>query len=194
MRTAETLRATKETKIKASVNIDGKGNYDIKTPFKFFNHMLEQFAYHSSFDISVNAESIDSDSHHLVEDVAIVLGSLIKEALKDKKGIKRYGQVILPMDEALVLSVVDISNRPYSKVDVDLNDEKTSDFETVLLAHFFASLSQNLGATIHIKKLDGTDTHHIIEASFKSFARAIKQAVEIDSCKSDEVPSTKGVL
>lgn len=194
MRVAEKTRETKETKITAKINLDGPGKYDIKTPFVFFNHMLEQFSYHSSVDITLNAESKDKDSHHLVEDVAIVLGELFKIALNDKKGIKRYGQFILPMDEALVLSVVDISGRPFCKVDVDVADEKTSDFETVLLAHFFSSFAQNLGASLHIKKLDGTDTHHIIEASFKSIGRALKQAIEIDPNKCEEIPSTKGLL
>jgi len=194
MREAQKTRETKETKIEAKINLDGKGNYDIKTPFQFFNHMLEQFSYHSSIDIDLVAESKDGDSHHLVEDVAIVLGELVKTALDDKKGIRRYGEFILPMDEALVLSVIDISGRPYSKIDVEVQDEKTSDFETVLLAHFFSSFAQNLGASLHIKKLDGTDTHHIIEASFKSSARAIKQAIEIDPNKIGEIPSTKGLL
>ncbi len=194
MRTGEKIRETKETKISAKINLDGLGNYNIKTPFAFFNHMLEQFSYHSSIDIELDAQSLDGDSHHLVEDVAIVLGSLVKTALADKKGIRRYGQFILPMDEALILSVIDISGRPFSKVDVDVNDEKTADFETVLLAHFFSSFAQNLGASLHIRKLDGVDTHHIIEASFKSSARALKQAIEIDPAKCEEIPSTKGLL
>lgn len=194
MRTSEKIRETKETKISAKINLDGSGKYNIKTPFVFFNHMLEQFSYHASIDIDLMAESKDSDSHHLVEDVAIVLGELVKVALQDKKGIKRYGQFILPMDEALILSVIDISGRPYCKVNVDVKDERTSDFETVLLSHFFSSFAQNLGASIHIKMLEGIDTHHIIEASFKSCARAIKEAIEIDPQKSGEIPSTKGLL
>ena len=187
----EILRETKETKIKMELNLRGQGNYEIETPFKFFNHMLEQLAYHAKFDLKINATSLDGDSHHLIEDCAITLGGLIKESLGDKKGIKRYSSVILPMDEALVLVALDISNRPYCKVDVDLKDEMTGDFETVLLAHFFNSLSQNAGFTLHIKMLDGYDTHHIIEAAFKGVGRAIKDAIQVID---DEIPSTKGIL
>ena len=194
MRVNKKERKTKETEITLNLNLDGKGTYKISTGLNFLNHMLEQFAYHSGFDVELSAKSLDSDSHHITEDIAITLGLGIKEALGDKKGIKRYSSIILPMDEALILSSIDISGRPYCKVDVDLADEKVSDFETVLLAHFFNSLAQNIGMSLHIKKLDGSDTHHIIEAAFKATARAIKNAVQIDSSKKDEIPSTKGLL
>lgn len=194
MRICNKTRKTKETDINLNINIDGKGNYSISTGYNFLNHMLEQFSYHSGIDIDLSAKSLDCDSHHVVEDIAITLGSAIKEAIGDKKGIKRYAHIILPMDEALILSAIDISGRPFCRVNVDIEDEKVSDFETVLLAHFFNSLSQNIGMSLHIRKLDGFDTHHIIEASFKATARALKEALRIDPLKKDEIPSTKGLL
>lgn len=192
MRKSLITRKTKETDIFVELNVDGTGNYEINSDLKFFKHMLEQFAYHSNFDLKVNAFSLDGDSHHLVEDVAIAIGSTLKEALCDKKGIQRYGQFILPMDEALVMSVVDVSGRGYAKITAEINTEIVSDFPVVLLSHFFNSLAQNAQISIHIKELDGTDPHHIIEAVFKSFAKALKQAVSLG--ESTEVPSTKGVL
>ncbi len=194
MRQSAKLRETKETKINVNLNIDGNGNYKINTGIKFFDHMLEQLAHHAGFDLEIEVISHDKDNHHVVEDVAITLGQAFLEALGDKKGITRYGEKILPMDEALVLSVVDISGRVFSKTDVVVKDEKTSDFETVILPHFFASFAQAALMTIHIKMLDGYDTHHIIEAVFKSFARALRIAVSYDKNSKDKVPSTKGVL
>jgi imidazoleglycerol-phosphate dehydratase len=194
MRKISKTRETKETKIGLTIKLDGKGEYQISTGVNFINHMLEQFAYHSGFDVALDVKSLDNDSHHLIEDVAITMGSAIKEALSDKKGINRYAKEILPMDEALIMSVIDISGRPFCKVDIDLKDEKTSDFETVLLAHFFNSLAQNIGMSLHIKLLEGYDTHHIIEAAFKATARALKDAVKINPEKINEIPSTKGIL
>ncbi len=194
MRKSSNTRKTNETEIFIELNLDGKGERQISTGIKFFNHMLEQFAAHSLIDLKIDAKSLDGDPHHLVEDVAITLGLLLKEALGDKKGIKRYGSFLLPMDEALVLSVIDLSNRAFCKLDAVFDQEKTSDFEVVLIAHFFYSLAQNLGATVHIKVLDGADVHHIIEAIFKSFARALRMACEIDEKNSDNIPSTKGTL
>lgn len=194
MRQSVKVRKTAETEISVNLNIDGTGISKINTGIKFFDHMLEQLAHHASFDIEIDVISHDKDNHHIVEDVAITLGSALNEALADKKGINRYGEKILPMDEALILSVVDISGRIFSKVDVTVKDEKTSDFETVILPHFFSSLAQAALMTIHIKMLDGFDTHHIIEAVFKSFARALKTAVSIDEKIKDKIPSTKGVL
>ncbi len=194
MRQSAEERKTSETEIKVNLNIDGEGKKNINTGIKFFDHMLEQLAHHACFDLEINVISHDKDNHHIVEDVALTLGTALKNALGDKKGIKRYGEKTLPMDEALVMSVVDISGRVFSKTDVNVKDEKTSDFETVLLAHFFSSFAQAALMTIHIRMLDGTDTHHIIEASFKSFARALKEAVTIDENIKDVVPSTKGVL
>lgn len=187
-------RKTKETEIAVNINLDGHGQHNIKTDFKFFSHMLEQLAAHSKFDIEINAISKDGDSHHLTEDVAITLGEAILEALDDKKGIARYGFECLPMDDALVRCVLDLSGRTFVRVNVSLKDERTSDFETVLLAHFFRSFAQSSKSTIHIDMLAGEDTHHIIECTFKSFARALGKAVEINEKFKDEIPSTKGVL
>ena len=194
MRECAKTRKTAETEINVNINLDGTGEYKINTGIKFFDHMLEQFAHHSGFNLEINVVSHDKDNHHVVEDVAITLGSALKDALGDKKGIKRYGETILPMDEALVLSVVDISGRVFSKVTAELRDEKTSDFETVILPHFFSSVAQASQMTIHIRMLDGYDTHHIIEAIFKSFARALKTAVSIDEKNSNKIPSTKGII
>ncbi len=194
MRQSVKERKTAETEISVKLNLDGNGEYKIDTGILFFDHMLEQFAHHANFDLEIKAISVDKDKHHVVEDVAITLGTAIKDALGDKKGIKRYGEKILPMDEALVLSVVDISGRVFSKVTADIRDEKTSDFETVILPHFFSSFAQSALMTIHIKMLDGYDTHHIIEAIFKSFARALREAVSFDDNNINKIPSTKGII
>jgi len=194
MRIIEKTRETKETKIELTLNLDGSGKYNIITGIKFFDHMLEQLACHSGFDLDIKAASLDTDSHHLVEDVALTLGDAIRSALGDKKGINRYATVILPMDEALCLAAIDLSGRAFCKTDVDLKDERTSDFETVLLAHFFGSIAQSSLMTLHLKKLEGTDTHHIIEAAFKAFARALGQACSVNKDKANEIPSTKGLL
>lgn len=194
MRTSKKNRKTLETEVKVELNLDGTGKRDISTPIKFFTHMLEQFAAHGGFDLNIDVKSHDKDNHHVVEDVALTLGEAFRDALADKKGITRYGSFILPMDEALSLAVVDLSGRAFSKVDVSIKDEKTSDFETVLLPHFFNSFAQASLSTIHIKMLDGTDTHHIIEAVFKSFARALNIACSINEKNKDVIPSTKGLL
>ncbi len=194
MRISKKVRKTLETEITVELNIDGTGKREINTPIKFFTHMLEQVAAHGGFDLKIDVKSHDLDNHHVVEDVAITLGEAFKEALGDKMGITRYGSFILPMDEALSLAVIDLSGRTFSKITADIKDEKTSDFETVLLPHFFGSFAQASLSTIHIKMLDGTDTHHIIEAIFKSFARALKIACSIDESKKDIIPSTKGLL
>lgn len=194
MRQSKKERKTFETEVKIELNLDGTGQREIKTPIKFFTHMLEQFAAHGSFDLKIEVKSHDLDNHHVVEDVALTLGDAFKEALGDKKGINRYGSFILPMDESLCLSAVDLSGRAFSKTSIEMKDEKTSDFETVLLPHFFNSFTQASLSTLHIKLLDGSDTHHIIEAAFKSFARALNIACSIDEKKKDIVPSTKGIL
>lgn len=194
MRIVKKERTTKETLINVEINLDGTGKYDISTDLKFFKHMLEQFSAHSGYDVTINAKSLDGDTHHLVEDTAITLGEAILEALGDKKGIKRYGMQYLPMDDALVRCVLDFSGRVFCKINVPLKDEKTADFETRLLSHFFKSFAQSSKSTIHIDMLDGEDTHHIIEAVFKSFARASAQATEIDEKNQDKVMSTKGLL
>ena len=194
MRASLKERKTLETEVKIELNLDGTGKREINTPIKFFTHMLEQFAAHGSFDLKIDVQSHDKDNHHVIEDVALTLGEAFKEALSDKMGITRYGSFILPMDEALSLAVVDLSGRAFSRVDVEIKDERTSDFETVLLPHFFNSFAQASLSTIHIKMLDGSDTHHIIEAVFKSFARALNIACSIDENKKNIIPSTKGLL
>ena len=192
MRTANIVRKTSETDVTVELNLDGNGDYNIETDFLFFKHMLEQLACHSGFDLKVSAKSLDGDEHHLVEDVAITLGKAISDALSNKTGIKRYGQQLLPMDEALILCAVDVSGRVYANVDVNITEEKISDFSAIMLPHFFNSFVQNSGITIHIKQLYGKDSHHIAEAVFKSFARALSEAVMQNSCT--KIPSTKGVL
>ena len=187
-------RNTKETQISLTFNPKGSGKYNISTGIKFFDHMLEQLTYHGNFDLDLKVNSIDKDNHHVIEDVGIALGSAFYESLDDKKGIKRYSFFILPMDEALVLCAVDVSGRAFSKTVFDIKDEKTSDFETILLPHFYHSFAQNAVITLHIKQLDGIDTHHIIECSFKAFARALKDAIDTDGARADEIPSTKGIL
>lgn len=191
MRIAEQKRTTKETDIELKINLDGKGEYKINTPNTFFNHMMEAFCCHSGIDMELNAKSLDNNMHHLVEDCAIVTGLAVKVALQDKIGIKRYSHIILPMDDALILCALDISNRPYFKLDMTIEQEKTQDFETVLFYHFMYSFSMNLGLCLHIKKLDGFDPHHIIEAGFKALAKALREAITIVDTK---ILSSKGSL
>lgn len=192
MRMAQLERKTNETEVFVQLNIDGNGKSDINLDYKFFKHMLEQFSCHSGIDLSIKATSLDGDEHHLVEDVAIALGSALNKTFSDKLGINRYGNMILPMDDALVLSSVDLSGRPFSKISVNISDEKISDFTTSLLPHFFKSLALNSNMTIHIKQLDGDDPHHIVEAVFKSYAKALKQAISKNG--NSDIPSTKGIL
>jgi len=194
MRKAVYERKTLETEVTVSLNLDGFGTKKISTGIRFFDHMLEQLAAHGHFDLEILVESHDKDTHHVVEDVAITLGEAFKQALNDKKGICRYGKMLLPMDESLVLVAVDLSGRPYSNIDVEINEERVSDFETVLLKHFFNSFAVASLSTIHITLLYGEDTHHKIEAVFKSFARALSEAISMDEKNKDSVPSTKGVL
>ncbi len=185
------VRNTNETEISLELGLRKEGNSKIDTPNLFFNHMMKEFSLHGNFDITLSAKSLDSNMHHLIEDCAIVLGCAFKEQLGDKKGIKRYASFILPMDDALIMAALDISNRPYFKLDCSLKDEKTADFETVLFYHFFNTFAMNMGLCLHIKVLDGFDTHHIIEASFKAVARCLKEAIKIEG---DRLPSTKGQL
>ncbi len=194
MRTSKIERNTLETQIKLDLNIDGSGKKNIICDIPFFKHMLEQFAAHGYFDIDLEVKSLDGDIHHSVEDVAIVLGQAFKEALGDKKGINRYGNAFIPMDEALVMSAIDLSGRTFCNTDLNIEEEKTGDFDTILVKHFFSSFAANSLSTIHMKKAYGEDTHHIIEAAFKSFARALKTACEIDEAHKDVMPSTKGIL
>ncbi|MCQ2476097.1 MAG: imidazoleglycerol-phosphate dehydratase HisB [Clostridia bacterium] len=195
MRTAEIKRNTAETQIELSLNIDGKGKSEINTGCGFLDHMLTLFAKHGRFDLNVKCTGdTDVDYHHTVEDIGIALGSAFSTALGDKKGIVRYGNMILPMDEALILSAVDISGRAYLGYDLGALAEKVGDFDTELVEEFWFGFVRNAGVTLHIKKLDGANTHHIIEGAFKSAARSFKAAAEIDGEFADEIPSTKGVL
>lgn len=194
MRISTIERKTLETEIKVSVNLDGTGSHKINTDNKFFTHMLTQLAAHGLFDLEIEAKSLDGDSHHLIEDVAIALGQTFLKAFDDKKGITRYGDAIIPMDEALTLTAIDISGRPSSNLDFDFNEEKVSDFETVLVKHFFSSFALEARITLHIKLLYGVDVHHKIESIFKSFARALSKAVAFDEKRQGQTPSTKGVL
>ena len=195
MRTAEIVRNTGETQIKLSINLDGNGEYTVNTGCGFLNHMLELFARHGGFDLQVECSGdIDVDFHHTVEDVGIVLGSALKHALGDCRGIVRYGSFLLPMDESLVLCALDISGRDCLVYGLNIPAQKVGDFDTELCEEFFTALCRSAGITLHLKQLDGKNSHHIIEAAFKGFARALKAAVSIDSANADRIPSTKGVL
>jgi len=193
-RSATYERKTLETEVKVNLEIDGTGQKNISTGIRFFDHMLEQLAAHGHFDLDIKVVTHDKDTHHVVEDVAITLGEAFKQALGDKKGIKRYGKMLLPMDESLALVAVDLSGRPYSNVDAKINEQTVSDFDTILLKHFFNSLAVASLSTIHINLMYGEDTHHKIEAIFKSFARALSEACTIDVLHKDVMPSTKGIL
>lgn len=194
MREATFERKTLETQINVRVNLDGKGERSINTGIKFFNHMLEQFAAHGRFDIDLTVNSLDGDPHHVVEDVALALGTVFKEALGNKKGINRYADITLPMDESLALVAVDLSGRSAFVYDVEIQQEKVSEFETILFKHFFKSFADSVLMALHIKLIHGEDSHHKIEAVFKAFARAMRKAVAIDYEFMNETPSTKGVL
>lgn len=195
MRTAEIIRKTAETDISLKLNIDGKGNSTVSTGCGFLDHMLTLFAKHGRFDLEIICKGdIQVDFHHTAEDIGIVLGKAFREALGDKKGIIRYGSMILPMDEALILSAVDFSGRSCLGYDLQIPTEKVGAFDTELVEEFFLGFVRNAELTLHIKQMAGTNSHHIIEGAFKSVARSIKQAVKIDPDFADEIMSTKGVL
>ena len=195
MRTAEIVRKTAETDIKLSLNIDGVGKSNIDTSCPFLDHMLTLFAKHGRFDLEVKCiGDIDVDYHHTTEDIGIVLGSAFKEALGDKKGITRYGDTTLPMDESLILTAVDISGRGGCYYEVEMPTEKVGDFDTELNKEFWDAFAYNSGITTHMVKFAGLNSHHIIEGCFKSLARTLRVAVSIDKDARDEIPSTKGVI
>lgn len=195
MRSAEINRTTAETDICLTLNIDGDGVSKIDTGCGFLNHMLTLFARHGNFDLTVNCKGdIDVDYHHTAEDIGICLGTAFKNSLDDMKGIMRYASTILPMDESLILSAVDISGRSFLAYTADIPTEKVGDFDTELVREFFEAFVRNAGITLHIKQLDGYNSHHIIEGMFKSVARSMKTAVSIDEKNKDKIPSTKGVL
>ena len=195
MRTAEIIRTTKETDIKLELNLDGKGNSVIDTGCGFLDHMLTLFARHGRFDLNVTCKGdTDVDYHHTVEDIGIALGEAFSSALGEKRGIVRYGSCILPMDETLILSAVDISGRCHLAYGLQIPTSQVGDFDTELVSEFFYGFVRKAAITLHIKQLDGTNSHHIIEGTFKSVARTLKEAVSIDKAFADEIPSTKGVL
>ena len=195
MRTAEIVRKTAETDIKLILNIDGVGKSNIDTSCPFLDHMLTLFAKHGRFDLEVKCiGDIDVDYHHTTEDIGIVLGSAFKEALGDKKGITRYGDTTLPMDESLILTAVDISGRGGCYYEVEMPTEKVGDFDTELNHEFWSAFAYNSGITTHMVKFAGENSHHIIEGCFKSIARTLRTAVAIDKAFADDIPSTKGVI
>lgn len=193
-RFVEVLRTTSETKIELKLNIDGCGSSNLDTGIGFFDHMLHGFARHGFFDLDVKVQGdLDVDSHHTIEDTGIVLGTAIKEAVGDKKGIKRFGACILPMDETLVLCAVDLSGRPYPNIDAEFTVPKLGDMDTEMAKEFFYAVSYAAGMNLHIKILDGSNNHHMMEAMFKAFARALDEATQVDS-RIQDVLSTKGSL
>ncbi|MCI9049357.1 MAG: imidazoleglycerol-phosphate dehydratase HisB [Coprobacillus sp.] len=195
MRISSIERNTKETKIKMTLNLDGSGKANIQTGIGFMDHMLELFAFHGSFDLNIVCQGdIQVDSHHTVEDLGIVLGMCINEALGDKKGITRYGQMSIPMDEAMVTTTLDLSGRPYLVYNAVLPMPILGQYETEMTKEFFKAVSDQSLMTLHVYENYGENTHHIIEAMFKSFARALKQAVFIDEMNKDKIISSKGVL
>ncbi len=195
MRSSRIKRTTAETDITLEINLDGSGKSNIKTGCGFLDHMLTLFARHARFDLDVECKGDTYvDYHHTVEDIGICLGKAFCEALGDKKGIVRYGNTLLPMDESLILSAVDISGRGGLYYSLQIPTEKVGDFDTQLCEEFFTAFACNAGVTLHLKQLDGRNSHHIIEGAFKSAARSLRTAVSIDKDFSDEIPSTKGLL
>lgn len=195
MRQAEVSRKTGETEIRIRLDLDGTGKNVIDTGVGFLDHMLTLFARHGRFDLEVSCKGDTYvDDHHSVEDIGIALGKAFEQALGDKKGIVRYGSTILPMDESLILSAVDLSGRGLLVYDLQIPAEKVGAFDTELTEEFFRALAHNACATLHIRQLAGGNSHHIIEGAFKSVARSLRTAVAIDPACADEIPSTKGVL
>ena len=193
-RNASVIRKTKETDINLSINIDGNGKSTISTGVGFFDHMLEGFSKHGFFDLVVKVDGdLQVDAHHTVEDTGIVLGQAIADAIGDKKGIKRYGSFILPMDDALVLCAIDLCGRPYFQFDLEFPTEKIGSFDTELIREFFYAITYKCGMNLHMKMLSGVNSHHIAEAAFKAFAKALDQATSIDE-RIEGILSTKGSL
>ena len=195
MRNSVIERKTAETEINLTLNLDGEGVSKIDTGCGFLNHMLTLFARHGNFDLTVYCKGdIDVDYHHTAEDIGICLGAAFKNALGDMKGITRYAHTILPMDESLILSAVDISGRSFLSYNAEIPTEKVGDFDTELVREFFEAFVRKAEITLHIKRIDGYNSHHIIEGIYKSVARSMKTAVAIDEKNKDKIPSTKGVL
>ncbi len=195
MRTAQISRTTSETRISVEINLDGTGSYDIKTGIGFFDHMLEQLSRHALIDMKVRAEGdLHIDDHHSVEDTGIALGQALTQALGTKKGIRRYGECHLPMDDAQIRATLDLSGRPYLVWSADPPADRIGSFDTQLVREFFQALAVHGGITLHVDRLHGFNAHHIAEASFKAVARALRIAVETDPRQGGAVPSTKGSL
>jgi imidazoleglycerol-phosphate dehydratase len=194
-RRATVKRATKETQIEATVNLDGSGVYDVSTGIGFLDHMMEQLSRHSLIDIQLRAKGdLHIDFHHTTEDVGIALGEAVSKALGERKGIVRYGEATIPMDETLTRVALDASNRPYLIWKVAFTRPKLGDMDTELFKEWFQAFAQNAGLTLHVENLYGENNHHIVESCFKGLARALRAAVTIDPRKADAIPSTKGVL
>jgi len=195
MRQASVARNTNETRISASVDLDGTGTYDIATGIGFLDHMLEQLSRHSLIDITLKAEGdLHIDFHHTTEDSGIALGQAVAQALGERKGIRRFGSALSPMDETLTRISLDASNRPYLVWKVNLKRDKLGEMDNELFKEWFQAFAQHAGLTLHIENLYGENTHHIVESCYKGLARALRQAIEIDPRKSGAVPSTKGSL
>ncbi len=195
MRKSDISRKTAETDIRLTLTLDGTGKSDIQTGVGFLDHMLTLFARHGAFDLSLSCQGdTNVDDHHSVEDIGIALGEAFREALGEKRGVRRYGDVTLPMDEALILAAVDLSGRGGFYGDLHIPAQKVGTFDTELTEEFFIALSRNGGMTLHVRQLEGQNSHHIIEGAFKAVARALRTAVSVDPDFAGEIPSTKGVL
>ncbi len=195
MRRATLTRTTAETDVRVEIDLDGSGTYDNRTGVGFFDHMLDQLARHALIDMKIAATGdLHIDDHHTVEDVGITLGQALAKAMGDKRGIRRYGSCLLPMDDALVRSALDLSGRPYLVWNVALPTAKVGTFDTELVREFFQAFSTHGGITLHVDMAHGLNSHHIVEATFKSVARALRDALEVDPRKADDIPSTKGAL
>ncbi len=195
MRKASVERKTKETRIAASLNLDGSGRYDVSTGIGFLDHMLEQLSRHSLIDIDLKAEGdLHIDYHHTTEDSGIVLGQALSQALGERKGIRRYGEALIPMDETLTRVALDASNRPYLIWKVAIPRDKLGTMDTELFKEWFQAFAQHAGLTLHVENLYGENSHHIVESCFKGLARALRQAIESDPRQTEAVPSTKGSL
>ena len=194
-RMGEKSRATKETEIKVKVNLDGSGTYNVSTGIGFLDHMMEQLSRHSLIDIDLQAKGdLHIDFHHATEDTGIVVGEAVREVLGDFKGLTRYGSATIPMDDTCTRASLDVSQRPYLIWQVNLTKPKLGEMDTELFKEWFQAFAQSAGITLHVENLYGENNHHIVESCFKALARALRQAIEIDPRKADEVPSTKGVL
>lgn len=195
MRTASVSRTTNETRIDVTIDLDGTGRYDNRTGIGFFDHMLDQLSRHSLIDMTIRAEGdLHIDQHHTTEDVGIALGQALRSALGDMKGIVRYADVHLPMDEAMTHCAIDVSGRPFLVFEADFTRDKVGDFDTELFQEFFQAFTMNAGITLHLRNLYGSNNHHIAETCFKAVARALRAAIAIDPRMADAVPSTKGSL